>query len=241
MSSKALIQQMKSKKVLITQSNYIPWKGYFDALQLVDEVILYDDMQYTKRDWRNRNQIKTPQGVQWLSIPVAVKGKYLQAIKDTKISDQKWNIKHWRTLKANYAKAPAMKDYQQAIEALYLDCKEEYLSLINYRFLQGINQLLGITTPMRFSLDFTLVTGKTERLVDLCKQVGGTDYYTGPAAKKYMDESLFEQEHIKVHYLDYTGYPTYPQLHPPFVHGVTILDLIFNVGNKTVNYLKNFE
>jgi glutaredoxin-related protein len=232
---------MKPKKVLITQSNYIPWKGYFDALQLVDEVILYDDMQYTKRDWRNRNQIQTPQGLKWLTIPVEVKGKYFQAIKDTKISESKWKEKHWRTLQMNYAKASFIKEYKDIIEELYLACEEEYLSLINYRFLQGINQILGIKTPMRFSSDFTLVTGKTERLVDLCKQVGGTDYYTGPAAKNYMDESLFEQENIKVHYLDYSGYPIYPQLYTPFVHGITILDLIFNMGSNAVNYLKNFK
>lgn len=231
---------MSSKKVIITQSNYIPWKGYFDAFQLVDEVILYDDMQYTKRDWRNRNQIKTPQGLKWLSIPVGVKGKYFQAIKDTKISETKWKEKHWRTLQVNYAKTPFLKEYQEVFEELYLNCEEEYLSLINYRFLKGINQILGIETPMRFSSDFTLAEGKTERLVDLCKQVGGTDYYTGAAAKNYMDEGLFEQENIKVHYLDYTGYPEYAQLHPPFAHGVTVLDLIFNMGNEAVNYMKNF-
>lgn len=231
---------MSVKKVLITQSNYIPWKGYFDALQLVDEVILYDDMQYTKRDWRNRNQIKTSQGLQWLSIPVEVKGKYLQAVKDTKVSDQKWRMKHWRTLQINYAKTPFIKAYKDVIEELYLACEEEYLSLINYRFLQGINQILGIKTPMRFSSDFTLIAGKTERLVDLCKQVGGTDYYTGPAAKNYIDMSLFEQEDIKVHYLDYSNYPIYPQLYSPFNPSVTILDLIFNTGSKATDYMKNF-
>ncbi|HAS44835.1 MAG TPA: hypothetical protein DCS93_30425 [Microscillaceae bacterium] len=231
---------MSKKKVIITQSNYIPWKGYFDSFQLADEVILYDDMQYTKRDWRNRNQIKTPQGTQWLSIPVEVKGKYFQAIKDTKVSENKWKQKHWRSIQVNYAKSPFIKEYHDILEDLYLNCEEEYLSLINYRFLKGINQILGIETPIRFSSDFTLVEGKTERLVDLCKQIGGTDYYTGPAAKDYMDESLFEQEGIKVHYLDYSGYKEYPQLFSPFVHGVTILDLILNVGSAVTNYMKNF-
>jgi len=135
---------VNTKKVIITQSNYIPWKGYFDSFQLVDEVILYDDMQYTKRDWRNRNQIKTPQGLKWLSIPVEVKGKYFQAIKDTKISEKKWKDKHWKTLQGNYAKAPFFKEYQEIFKDLYLNCEEEYLSLINYRFLEGINKILGI-------------------------------------------------------------------------------------------------
>jgi hypothetical protein len=229
------------KKVLITQSNYIPWKGYFDAIQLVDEVILYDDVQYTKRDWRNRNQIKTPQGQKWLSIPVEVKGKYYQAIKDTKISDKKWAEKHWKTLQSNYAKAEFFNDYQMIIENLYLNCKEEYLSLINYRFLEGINEILGVETSIRFSSEFDLVDGKTERLVDICKKIGGTDYYTGTAAKNYMKESLFEQENIRVHYLDYSDYPEYEQLYPPFRHAVTILDLIFSVGERATSYMKNFK
>ena len=232
---------MTSKKVIITQSNYIPWKGYFDAFQLVDEVILYDDMQYTKRDWRNRNQIKTPQGLQWLSISVEVKGKFSQTIQETKISEKDWNEKHWKTIQMSYSKAPFFKEYKAILEDLYMNCKEDNLSLINYRFLDGINKILNITTPMRFSSEFVLAEGKTEKLVDLCKQVGATDYYTGSAAKNYMNEALFEQENIKVHYLDYANYPEYKQLYPPFTHAVSILDLIFNAGEEATNYMKNFK
>ena len=94
------------KKLLITQSNYIPWKGYFDAINLVDEIVLYDDMQYTKRDWRNRNRIKTAQGVQWLTIPVEVKGKYFQKIKDTKVSHKQWPSDHWKAIELNYKRSP---------------------------------------------------------------------------------------------------------------------------------------
>lgn len=228
------------KKVAITQSNYIPWKGYFDTIQLVDEFILYDDMQYTKRDWRNRNKIKTQQGLKWLSIPVEVKGKYHQSIRDTKISDKNWNINHWKTLKMNYAKTSFFNDYHDFFEDLYLNCKEEYLSLINLRFLKGINNILGIRTPLKFSSEFELAEGKTQRLVDICKKITATDYYTGAAAKNYMDENLFKKENIQVHYLDYNNYPNYPQLHTPFVHQVSILDLIFNTGAKAVTYMKHF-
>ncbi|MCS6820379.1 MAG: WbqC family protein [Microscillaceae bacterium] len=228
------------KKVLITQSNYIPWKGYFDAIQLVDEVILYDDMQYTKRDWRNRNLIKTPQGVQWLTIPVEVKGKFFQAIKDVKISDHNWNTKHWKTLQTVYAKAPCFKEHKDFFENLYHNCHETYLSQINWYFLTHINHFLGIKTPMRFSSDFVLIEGKTERLVNLCQQLQATDYYSGSAAKSYLDEALFEQAGIRLHYLDYSGYPEYPQLYPPFTHQVSILDLIFNTGKQATKYMKYF-
>jgi hypothetical protein len=228
------------KSIIITQSNYIPWKGYFDSMKLVDEVILYDDMQYTKRDWRNRNQIKTPQGLIWLTIPVEVKGKFFQSIKDTKISEKNWNEKHWKTISANYAKAPYFKLYKEFFQDLYLNCNETYLSLINFRFLSAINNILSIKTPIYFSSDFRLVEGKTERLVDLCIQRKATDYYTGPAAKNYIDEEMFAASGIKVHYLDYSGYLEYSQLYPPFTHNVSVLDLLLNTGNEAHKFMKNF-
>ena len=123
---------------------------------------------------------------------------------------------------------------------MYLNCNEEYLSQINYHFLHAISDHLGITTPIRFSMDFELVEGKTERLIDLCKKVGGTDYYTGSAAKNYMDEDLFAQENINVHYLDYSGYLEYTQLHGEFTHEVSIIDLILNEGKNATSFMKNF-
>lgn len=228
------------KKVIITQSNYIPWKGYFDAINMVDEVILYDDMQYTRRDWRNRNKIKTSNGLLWLTIPVDVKGKYYQKINETHVSDPAWREHHWKTLVQSYSKAPFFKMYKEQVEALYLGSTETNLSMINESFLKEICKLLAIDTPMRQSSEFKLAEGKTERLVDLCKQVGASDYYSGPAAKDYMDESLFANEGIRVHYFDYSGYPSYPQLHGDFEHGVSVLDLLFNVGSDFRNYFKSY-
>ena len=140
------------KKIAILQSNYIPWKGYFDLINMVDEFIFYDEVQYTKNDWRNRNKIKTPQGIQWLTIPVRQENLE-QKIKDTKISDKKWNIKHWRTISQNYSKAKYFKDYKDIFEELYLTCDEEYLSEINYKFITTINEILGIKTKLRWSRD----------------------------------------------------------------------------------------
>ena len=231
-----------SKKVIITQSNYIPWKGYFDGINMVDEIILYDDMQFTKRDWRNRNMIKTKDGLKWLSIPVEVKGKYFQKINETVVSDKNWTQSHWSTIVQNYGKTSGFKIYKEYFEKLYKQSEDEiYLSKINYIFIKGICELLGIKTKISWSSDFTLMEGKTERLVDLCKQVGATDYYSGPAAKTYMDESLFEKENIAVHYFDYGGYLEYPQQFLPFEHGVTIIDLLFNTGEGCKSYMKSFN
>jgi hypothetical protein len=227
-------------RLLITQSNYIPWKGYFDAINLVDEFILYDDVQYTRRDWRNRNLIKTAQGLHWLTIPVEVKGKYLQKIQDTKVSDRRWAAEHWKTIEHHYAKAPHFKDYQEPFEELYASLTTEYLSEINFAFLRLICELLGITTTMKWSSAFQLPADRTERLVELCVREGATEYYSGPAAKAYLDEDAFRARNIAVRYLDYSGYPEYRQLHGEFVHGVSIIDLLFNEGEHAKRFLKSF-
>ncbi|MBK8551403.1 MAG: WbqC family protein [Ignavibacteria bacterium] len=228
-------------KIIITQSNYIPWKGYFDSINMVDEFILYDDMQYTRRDWRNRNQIKTRDGVKWLTVPVEVKGKYFQKINETRISEPDWGEKHWSTIKHNYSKAKYFSEYKNIFEELYLNDKEEFLSIVNFKFISAVCEILGIKTKMRWSGEFKLLEEKTERLVDICRTAGATDYYSGPAAKAYMNEELFEKENIKIHYFDYSGYPVYDQLYGEFTHAVSILDLIFNEGPNATNFMKSFK
>jgi hypothetical protein len=231
----------KSKKIAIIQSNYIPWKGYFDIINSVDEFILYDDMQYTRRDWRNRNKIITSKGIQWLTVPVEVKGKYYQKINETRISDPKWAKKHWASLIHNYRNAPYFKNYKELFETLYLGMDEIMLSQVNYLFIKAINYILGITTTIRWSSEFELIGGKTEKLLGICESVGATEYLSGPSAKGYLDESLFIQKGISVNWIDYTCYPEYSQQHShPFEHGVTILDLLFNTGEKATTYMKSF-
>jgi len=173
-------------------------------------------------------------------IPVKVKGKYYQKISETIISDTKWNKKHWKTIIFNYSKARYFHDYREIFEALYQNLNDTYLSQINYCFITGICKLLGIKTKISWSMDFNLVEEKTERLVDLCKQTNATEYISGPAAKAYMDEELFKKEKIKLTYMDYSGYPEYQQIHPPFDHYVSILDLIFNEGPNASKYMRSF-
>lgn len=230
------------KKIAILQSNYIPWKGYFDIINMVDEFILYDDMQYTRRDWRNRNKIKTPSGLQWLTIPVDTKGKYYQKIRETQVKDHDWCDAHWRALSLNYARAPYFSQYAEQIHELYEQCREEtYLSRINYRFLTSICRILGIDTEITWSSDYELADGKTERLVGLVKSAGGTEYLSGPAAKDYIVDECFEEAGVRLTYMDYSGYPEYPQLFGDFEHGVSILDLIFNTGEAAPDYMKSFR
>ncbi|HRV31517.1 MAG TPA: WbqC family protein [Kiritimatiellia bacterium] len=226
------------KKVAILQSNYIPWKGYFDLIHRVDDFVLFDDMQYTRRDWRNRNKIKTANGLLWLTIPVDVKGKYFQAIKDTRISDPGWNQTHWKTICHAYSRAPFFSQYKDFIGQLYAEATFPTLSEINFHFLKALCKLLDIQTSFHWSMDFQLAAGKSERLLGICKDLGATHYLSGPAAKDYLDTSIFAAAGIAVEWMDYSHYPEYPQLHPPFEHGVSILDVIFNVGERTSSLVK---
>jgi len=231
---------LEKKKVAIVQSNYIPWKGYFDLIAAVDEFILFDDVQYTRRDWRNRNLIKTAKGTGWLTIPVDVKGKYYQSIKDTKVADKEWNKRHWEIIKCNYSKAKHYNDFKHKFEDLYLNFNEEYLSQINYRFISSICKILNIDTKISLSSDYGIIDGKSERLLDLCLKANAHEYHSGPAAKEYLNEELFKESKIMVKWMDYSGYKSYLQLHEPFEHKVSVIDLIFNCGNDATKYLKFF-
>ena len=233
---------LPTKKVAIVQSNYIPWKGYFDLVNLVDEFILYDDMQYTRRDWRNRNVIKTSGGLKWLTIPVNVKGNFFQKIQETTISDPGWAKTHWQSIVHSYAKARHFQTYRETFEALYTSpAEDKFLSLVNYRFLTAICQILGISTRITWSHDYDAAGVKTERLLDLCKQSGAGVYISGPSARAYLNEELFAREQIELQYVDYSGYPEYGQLFPPFAHQVSVIDLIFNEGPEATKYMKTFS
>ena len=230
------------KYVGIVQSNYIPWKGYFDLVNSVDEFILYDDAQYTKRDWRNRNIIKTPAGPRWLTIPVDVKGKFLQKVKEAKLADPRWGETHWKTIVASYAKAPHFRTYAPLFQPIYNDKGFQTLSEVNHRFILAINEALGIKTRITWSMDYDY-TGEdaSEKLVSLCLKAGATHYLSGPAAKDYLKTELFEAESIPVVFFNYGNYPPYRQLWPPFDHAVTILDLIFSEGPDAPKYMNSFS
>lgn len=235
---------MSNKRVAIIQSNYIPWKGYFNVIDLVDEFILYDEVQYTKRDWRNRNQIKTSNGLQWLTIPVEVKGKFFQPINETLISDKSFATKHWTTICHAYSKAKYFKDYKDIFEKIYSGLNEELLSKVNYQFIVAINEILGISTKVSWSTDYESLDpiiqneSANNRLIDLCNKSGANIYLSGPAAKDYMDIEKFSEHGIQVEWMDYSHYPEYPQLHGEFTHYVTVLDLIFNLGPEAMSYTR---
>lgn len=225
-----------SKKIAILQSNYIPWKGYFDMIAAVDEFILYDDVQYTLRDWRNRNQIKSDKGLEWLTIPVG--NDFTRRIRDVEIPDAGWQRKHWAKLETNYKWAPHFKEVAHWLAPLYHDTIHTNLSYCNRLFLEMVCGKLGIRTPLTNSWDYVLIEGQTARLVDLCRQANATELVCGPAVMNYIDRVQFEAAGLTLTLFDYSGYPEYPQLHGPFVHTVSILDLLFNCGQDAPKFMK---
>jgi hypothetical protein len=227
------------KRIAITQSNYLPWKGYFDSINMVDEFVLYDDAQYTKRDWRNRNRIKTSQGLQWLTVPVLSTGR--RPINATPIGDRGWGSKHWSALQRAYSRAAHFDTVQPQLRSYLTQPTPAMLSDVNHELLAIVCAMLGITTPITRTSEYQLVGDRSQRLVNVCVQAGATEYFTGPAARSYLNEDLFAEHHITVRYFDYAGYPEYPQLWGEFEHAVSIVDLLFNVGTDAApSYMKSF-
>jgi hypothetical protein len=229
-------------KVAIIQPNYIPWKGYFDIINMVDIFVLYDDVQFTVRDWRNRNRIKAKNGLLWMTIPTD--GTQEKIIKNVKIVwNEKWNIKHWKSIVINYSKAKYFQEYKDYFEELYFNLKEYFLWEINFKFIEAIAKILGIKTKIILSsdLNYDRKLTKTDRLIAILKELNATSYLSGPSAKNYINEELFKKSNIKLEWMDYSGYPEYPQLYPPFIHEVSIIDLILNTGPNAPDYMKSFK
>lgn len=225
--------------VVILQPSYIPWRGYFDQIRRADLFIFYDDVQYDKHGWRNRNQIKTAQGKQWLTIPVHSKGVTEGiAIKDVRIDWSKpWAKNHLKALMFAYTKSPYFKDYLPLLESFY-NRRDECLADFTIETTILLSRELGITTT-RFlrSSELPNIDGiKTDRLIQILKQVSAKHYISGPSARDYIEPEKFEEAGITLEYVEY-NYPEYPQLYPPFDSYVSILDLLFMTGKDAIKHI----
>lgn len=223
-------------RVAILQSNYMPWKGYFDIIASVDLFVFHDDLQYTKGDWRNRNKIKTPKGAEWLTVPCGTSEHRL--ICDVKLTNSDWQRKHWGLIQTNYLKAPYFKQYSPFFEEIYLGHTWANLSDMNQYVIKVIStELLRMNAQFDDSRAYDLKTAKGDRVIELLKKVGATKYLSGPAAKSYLNDSAFATEGIDLEWMNYSGYPEYPQLNPPFDHAVSIIDLLFNTGPDAASFM----
>ncbi len=225
--------------VAVLQSNYIPWKGYFDVIHDADLFVFYDTAQYTKNDWRNRNRIKTATGCRWLTVPVG--SCWHQAIHEVELPvgpASSWAATHWRRLEAHYRKAPYFDQLSPLIKGFYEPGRFRTLSDLNQEMIRTLaRELLGITTRFADSREHPVSGARLDRLLALLREVGATRYVSGPAAKTYVEPARFADLGIELVWKDYAGYPEYPQFHPPFEHAVTILDLLFHTGPRASWYV----
>lgn len=224
-------------KAAVLQSNYIPWKGYFDIIHDVDLFVYHDDLQYTTRDWRNRNRIKTENGLKWLTVPC---GNSIQRqICEVKITNETpWQKKHYDNIAYFYRKAPFFNKYKSFLEEVYLGRQWEYLYQLDRYLIETISkEFLGISTEFRDSREFASHGAKNDKLFSLLQSTGCDTYVSGPAAKDYMDVPRYTGGGIRVIWKDYSGYPSYPQQFEPFQHQVSILDLLFNTGDDAPYYI----
>lgn len=230
-------------KVAIMQSNYIPWRGYFDMINMVDEFIIFDSVQYSKKTWRNRNYIKTLNGLELLSIPVKVKGKLNQSIYEVETTDNHWKRKHWKSISINYSKSKYFNDYKHIFENIYLNSNENNLSKINVIFIKEICKILNIKTKIKYDYEYNYkhTLGDVSSIIDLLKNAKAGIFLNGPTAKQYMTEKMFSPHNIDLIWMDYSDYAEYTQLFPPFEYNVSILDLIFNTGPDAHKYMKSFN
>ena len=229
--------------VVILQPSYIPWRGYFDQIRRADLFIFYDDVQYDKHGWRNRNQIKTHQGKQWLTIPVHSRGVTNGTpIKDVRIDWSKpWTKNHLKSLTLAYGKAPYFKEYVPLLESFY-ERRDEFLADFTIETSIILARELGFTsTRFMRSSEMPDVQGhKTDRVIHILKRVGATHYICGPSASSYMEPEKFDAAGITFEYMEYK-YPEYSQLYPPYEPYISILDLIFMIGKESCSYIEQIR
>jgi len=230
------------KTVVIAQSNYIPWRGYFAMISLADELILLDSVQYTKNDWRNRNIIKTPSGPQWLTIPVA--RRFPQAIDEARVVAADWAERHIQAIQHNYRRAKAFDETSSWLfPRLRTAAGFPLLTDVNHYLIGEVCRRLGVTRIIRRCTDIISREAlanmePTERLVRLCGSIGATRYLTGPAARDYLLLDRFEHAGIEVKWMDHGWLPQYPQCWNGFEPRLSIVDLLLNCGNLAPDFLQ---
>jgi hypothetical protein len=228
--------------IVILQSNYIPWKGYFDLIAAADEFVLYDEVQFTKNDWRNRNRIVLNGKLHWLTIAVRTANIFGMSVAQAEVANARWATSHWSTIQQAYRHAPYWREIAPAIEAAYREASRlGYLTQINELFLRAIATILGIQTPFSRADTIPRTTkDPTLRLLEICQARGATAYLSGPAARGYIRREMLDAGGVTLHYADYSAYPAYLQAMEPFEHGVSVLDALFRCGaDETRAHLKS--
>jgi len=225
-------------RVAIMQPTYLPWLGYFGLMHSVDLFILLDSVQFARRSWQQRNQIKTANGAQWLTVPVLSKGKRDQLICDVEFDrGSAFPLSHQKVIEMNYRKSAHFDVYAPKLFEI-LNTESCNLAELTIDSILWIRNVLGITTPVRRASEFTNTGTKAELLVSLCEQVGATEYVSPPGSKDYLDESdAFTKRGLPQSYFQYE-HPEYPQRYGSFLPYMSVIDLLFNCGSDSLSLIE---
>ena len=223
-------------KVAILQSNYIPWKGVFDMIHQVDKFVFFEDVDYTKRDWRTRNFVKTENGQTMLAVPVKKAPRGTKIFEIEISNDGKWQEKHYNIMRLAYSKAKYFEEFKWLIDEIYKKNNFSSISEFNISCTKLLCKVLGIQAEFINSVDLGTIGNKDDKVLEICKKVGATHYLSGPAARDYIDEGKFKDAQITLEYMNY-NYREYPQLHGEFNHYVSVIDLIFNCGENSKDFI----
>jgi hypothetical protein len=224
--------------VSIHQPNYLPWLAYFHKIAIADTFVILDNVPFEKNSFINRNQIKTAQEWSWLTVPVLTKGKFGSLICDVEVNNKvNWRKKHRESIFQNYTRAAYFKSYAPFFEEVYAR-EWKLLSELNNRFILYVAKALGLNTMILVaSQDLPKVDGrKGELILNICKSLGADVYFSGRMGRDYLNTSLFSEKGIQVHFQDYL-HPDYTQLNQPFAPNLSIIDLLFNYGNGSLDKL----
>ena len=224
-------------KAVILQPTYLPWMGYIGLIDIADIFVFYDDVQFVERSWQRRNRIKMPNKVIWLSVPVIK--KFGQKINEVKINNNiNWAEKHWKSIKYAYSKAQFFEHYAYIFKRIYEYKKWEHLVDLNVTIIKEITKLLGLDdTKFMFSSELNVEGKKTIRLINILNKIGADEYITGPAAKSYIEIDKFKKAGIALHWYEFK-HPAYPQLYGEFIPYLSVIDLLFNIGEDAINYIR---
>lgn len=225
--------------VAIHQPEHLPWLGFWNKLYKSELFVLLDNTQFRKNYFQNRNRIRTSNGWIWLTVPILTKNRTIQQINEVEINnvtDVKWQKKHWKTIEQNYSKAPYFKKYKDIFSKFYL---KEWTKLadLNINFIYTIKEILGIKTEMVRGSSLEVSGQRSDLVLDICKKVGATTYLSGKFGKDYLDISKFNQEKIKVVFQEF-NHPVYNQVFKPFIPEMSIIDVIFNEGERSLIFVK---
>ncbi|MFH1415974.1 MAG: WbqC family protein [Elusimicrobiota bacterium] len=218
-------------KICIHQPQYMPWLGYLDKINSSDRFVVLDDVQYNKREFQNRNRIRTPQGSAWLTAPVMVKGNYLQKINEVKINNSiNWREDHIKALELNYSKSDFFDRFFPDLKKI-ISVPREFLRELNMAVIEYMLDVFRINTPHIYSSQFGINSTKTERIIDICKKTGAGTYLSGRGAAEYLDEHRFSEESIELEYQDFI-HPEYKQCYSGFISHMSAVDYLFNCGTS---------